>query len=180
VSARNFCFAGGGGTFRSSTAPAGGAGAWSSHASPQEPVPRSVSCPSRNLCVGVTYKGEVWSSTEPRGDRLAWKVASVDEGEHNTLYGISCPTASVTAGMERFTGCMRSNGVPGFPEPTGASFNLSGTHLDPHSPQYKTAEARCGPILQAVDSGGEGRLITRPPATRSGSPARPRRAPSAR
>jgi hypothetical protein len=62
--------------------------------------------------------------------------------------------ASVTAGFERFTACMRSNGVPGFPEPTGAGFNLSGTHLDTHSPRYKAAEARCNPILEAVDSGG--------------------------
>jgi hypothetical protein len=62
--------------------------------------------------------------------------------------------ASVTAGFERFTACMRSNGVPGFPEPTGASFNLTGTHLDTHSAQYKAAEARCNSILQAVDSGG--------------------------
>jgi len=49
---------------------------------------------------------------------------------------------------------MRTNGVAGFPEPQGASFNLSGTHLDPHSPQYKTAEARCNSILQALDSQG--------------------------
>jgi hypothetical protein len=59
--------------------------------------------------------------------------------------------ASVTAGFERFTACMRSHGVPGFPEPTGASFNLSGTNLNPHSPQYKAAEAKCDPILMAVD-----------------------------
>jgi hypothetical protein len=62
--------------------------------------------------------------------------------------------ASVTAGFERFTACMRSNGVAGFPEPTGASFNMSGTHLDTHSSQYKAAEKRCDPILMAVDSGG--------------------------
>jgi hypothetical protein len=62
--------------------------------------------------------------------------------------------ASVTAGMKRFTACMRANGVAGFPEPRGASFYLSGTNLNPHSPQYKAAEARCNPILQAVDSGG--------------------------
>jgi hypothetical protein len=62
--------------------------------------------------------------------------------------------ASVTAGFERFTACMRSNGVPGFPEPTGVSFNLSGAHLDTHSARYKAAEARCNSILQAVDSGG--------------------------
>jgi hypothetical protein len=64
--------------------------------------------------------------------------------------------ASVTAGFERFTACMRSHGVSGFPEPTGASFDLSGTHLNTHSPRYKAAEAKCDPILQAVDSGGVG------------------------
>jgi hypothetical protein len=62
--------------------------------------------------------------------------------------------ASVTAGYERFTACMRSNGVPGFPEPTGASFDLSGTNLNPKSPQYKAAEKTCDPILMAVDDAG--------------------------
>jgi hypothetical protein len=121
----DFCFAGGGETFRSSTAPAGGAGAWSSHATPQEPVPRSVSCPSRNLCVGVTYKGEVWSSTEPRGDRLAWKVASVDEGEHNTLYGISCPTASLCVAVDAGGDVLSSN------EPTGDKTAWHSAAVDP-------------------------------------------------
>jgi hypothetical protein len=60
--------------------------------------------------------------------------------------------ASVTAGFKRFTACMRSNGVPGFPEPTGASFDLSGTNLNPKSSQYKAAEAKCNSILMAVDS----------------------------
>ena len=121
----DFCFAGGGGTFRSSTAPAGGAGAWSSHATPQEPVPRSVSCPSRNLCVGVTYKGGVWSSTEPRGDRLAWKVASVNEGEHNTLYGISCPTASLCVAVDAGGDVLSSN------EPTGDKTAWHSAAVDP-------------------------------------------------
>jgi hypothetical protein len=49
---------------------------------------------------------------------------------------------------------MRSSGVPGFPEPRGASFNLSATHLNPGSPQYKAAEAHCESILQAVDPQG--------------------------
>lgn len=120
-----FCFAGGGGTFRSSTDPAGGAGTWSSHAAPQEPVPRSVSCPSRNLCVGVTYEGEVWSSTEPRGDRLAWKVASVDEGEHNTLYGISCPTTSLCVAVDAGGDVLTSN------EPTGGKTAWHSAAVDP-------------------------------------------------
>jgi len=62
--------------------------------------------------------------------------------------------ASVTAGYERFTACMRANGVSGFPEPTGASFNLAGTGVNASTPQYKAAEAKCNPILMAVDNGG--------------------------
>jgi hypothetical protein len=58
--------------------------------------------------------------------------------------------ASVTAIMKRFTACMRSNGVAGFPNPEGASFNLTGLHLDPSSQQYKSAEASCDPILQGA------------------------------
>ena len=61
--------------------------------------------------------------------------------------------ASVNAGYKRFTACMRSNGVPGFPEPQGAGFNLTGTSVNRSSPQYKTAQTRCTSILMAVDSG---------------------------
>ena len=62
--------------------------------------------------------------------------------------------ASVTAIMTRFTTCMRSHGVPGFPEPKGASFELSGTKIDTHTPAYKSAEASCTSILRALDPPG--------------------------
>lgn len=62
--------------------------------------------------------------------------------------------ASVTAIMTRFTTCMRAHGVPGFPQPTGASFDMSGTHMDTHSASYKSAEAQCTSILQALDQTG--------------------------
>jgi hypothetical protein len=59
--------------------------------------------------------------------------------------------AAVTTVLQRFASCMRSNGVPAFPAPKGATFNLNATHLNPTSPQYKSAEAHCESILQAVD-----------------------------
>lgn len=62
--------------------------------------------------------------------------------------------ASVTATMTRFTACMRSNGVAGFPEPTGASFNLTGTSVNASAPQYKAAQTHCNSILQALDPRG--------------------------
>jgi len=58
--------------------------------------------------------------------------------------------ASVTTVMQRFTACMRSNGITGFPEPKGASFVLTGTSVDPNTATYKEAQTKCNPILQAM------------------------------
>ncbi|GEM_PF-1447130 len=58
----------------------------------------------------------------------------------------------LTRELEKFTACMREHGVTSYPEPEGASFNLSHTHIDTHSAQYKAAEKKCEPILQAAFS----------------------------
>jgi hypothetical protein len=52
--------------------------------------------------------------------------------------------------FHEFVACMRKNGVTNFPEPEGASFNLSHTHIDTKSAQYKAAEKKCNPILNAA------------------------------
>jgi hypothetical protein len=62
--------------------------------------------------------------------------------------------ATVTATMKRFTACMRTDGVPAFPEPTSASFDLSATNIDSHTPAYRSAQAKCNSILQALDQPG--------------------------
>jgi hypothetical protein len=56
----------------------------------------------------------------------------------------------VTHALQQFTACMREHGITNFPEPEGASFNTTHSHLNPHSAQYKTAETKCNPILQAA------------------------------
>jgi hypothetical protein len=62
--------------------------------------------------------------------------------------------ASVTATLTRFTTCMRAHGVGTFPQPKGATFDMTGTHIDTHSATYKSAEAHCNSILQALDQTG--------------------------
>lgn len=52
--------------------------------------------------------------------------------------------------LERFTACMREHGVSNYPEPEGATFNTSHLHLDTKGAQYKAAEKKCEPILQAA------------------------------
>jgi hypothetical protein len=56
----------------------------------------------------------------------------------------------VTHALQQFTTCMREHGVTNYPEPEGASFNMSHTHIDTKSAQYKAAEKKCNPILNAA------------------------------
>lgn len=59
---------------------------------------------------------------------------------------------AITHELEHFTACMREHGVAGFPEPEGASFNVTHLHLNSKSTGYKAAEKACEPILQAAFS----------------------------
>jgi hypothetical protein len=56
----------------------------------------------------------------------------------------------VAHALQHFTACMREHGVTNYPEPEGASFNMSHTHIDTKSAQYKAAEKKCNPILNAA------------------------------
>jgi hypothetical protein len=54
----------------------------------------------------------------------------------------------------KFSKCMRANGVPNFPDPTfnnsggGAKLQIgSGSGIDPNSPQFQAAQAKCGKEL---------------------------------
>lgn len=52
----------------------------------------------------------------------------------------------------RFSECMRANGVSDFPDPTpGGEFSVPSGD-DPQSPVFRTAQARCQPILHAGGS----------------------------
>lgn len=68
--------------------------------------------------------------------------------------GSAAPSAagssSPAGGFEQllaYSRCMRSNGVPKFPDPKGsgnsAQISLSGTGVDRNSPQFKTAQKAC-------------------------------------
>jgi hypothetical protein len=59
--------------------------------------------------------------------------------------------ARVMSILHTLTACMRRHGVPGFPEPQGASFPIPRT-VNTTTPAYRAAETACGPILQALDT----------------------------
>ncbi len=64
-----------------------------------------------------------------------------------------CPQALVQrmlSGQGKFARCMRSHGLPKFPDPTLDSqgrpvfvWSISQTGMDPHSPQFEAKEAEC-------------------------------------
>jgi hypothetical protein len=65
----------------------------------------------------------------------------------------SLPTEQDQADLLRFALCMRSHGVPGFPEPGRASPSPSPS-LDPTSPQFQRAARDCRSKLPAGGGGG--------------------------
>jgi len=61
-----------------------------------------------------------------------------------------------------FASCMRSHGVPSFPDPSGGGggIQLGATGVNPQSPAFKSARKACGGLLPGGHPGG-------PPATQS-------------
>jgi hypothetical protein len=48
--------------------------------------------------------------------------------------------------------CMRSHGVPNFPDPTSTGLNLNGSGINPQSPQFQAAMSTCGHVVPGLHS----------------------------
>jgi hypothetical protein len=79
------------------------------------------------------------------------------------------PTAAQSARMRTqalaMANCMRSHGVPNFPDPQfksipggGAGVQIGGAGIDPSSPAFQNAAKQCGSIF-----GGKGPALAKPP-----------------
>jgi len=71
----------------------------------------------------------------------------------------SGPSSQIQSQLLRFAGCMRSHGVPKFPNPPttgsgGLQVQIAEKHLDIHSRQFRTAQAACRPLLPAAVKSG--------------------------
>jgi hypothetical protein len=55
--------------------------------------------------------------------------------------------------MLKFVSCMRSNGVPNFPDPQNGRFVITGG-IDPNSPQFQAAMQACRKLLPGGVAGG--------------------------
>lgn len=64
----------------------------------------------------------------------------------------STAAASVSSTAVRFADCMRSNGVPRFPDPSPDGFDLSG--IDTQSPAFQSAHQACASLQPASTAQG--------------------------
>jgi hypothetical protein len=66
--------------------------------------------------------------------------------------GSPTTAASKDRAIQRYASCMRSHGVPKFPDPKASSGGMSltigpGSGVDPNAPQFKTAEKACHKLM---------------------------------
>jgi hypothetical protein len=61
------------------------------------------------------------------------------------------------AKLEKFSQCMRANGIPDFPDPTGNGIQIRsspGSDLDPKSPTFQNAQKKCATQVGLPQLGG--------------------------
>jgi hypothetical protein len=95
--ANGFCIGvGAEGVMIQSTAPTGGASAWTvGHVSLGENLNgnlRGISCPTSTLCVAVDFSGGVWTTTNPALGPSSWTPAKIPKAK--SLFGVSCTNAA--------------------------------------------------------------------------------------
>jgi hypothetical protein len=71
--------------------------------------------------------------------------------------------AQVKANALKMAQCMRSHGVPNFPDPTvksgpggGIGVQLGGAGVDPQSPAFEAAQRKCKPLMGLPGGGSSG------------------------
>ncbi len=77
----------------------------------------------------------------------ALAITACGSSSKSTTTASSSPFASAL----KFAACMRSHGVPNFPDPTPNAQGLGPTvHVAKHSPAFQTAQQACGSLLAAI------------------------------
>jgi hypothetical protein len=149
-------------------------GAWNTSAVDRNDGLTAVSCPLASLCVAADYVGDLLTSSNPRGGRLAWKTAHVDYGsssDYASLPRVACGSweLCVTTGGNI---ALASN------DPTGGASAWSAFDLGAAS--VNAVSCWKALLCAAVDDGGSVIVGTRAPTGRltgairlAGGPAPP-------
>jgi hypothetical protein len=120
-----------------------------SHPQPPTRLPRACQLALATLLTGVVLAGcgrSSPSSTAASVSGASATAASV--GGASATASRAASSGSTTSGRDgsgplAFADCMRANGVPNFPDPKpGGGFQL-GSGIDPSSPAFRAAQAKC-------------------------------------
>jgi hypothetical protein len=109
-----------------------------------------------HLQVQRTPNGTSVNGVEVNGPAFQAGMQACQRYEPNGGTPSAAQTAKATAQALAMSRCMRSHGVPNFPDPkvqTGPSggvafgINFSGTGINPNSPAFQAAQKDCGSII---------------------------------
>jgi hypothetical protein len=89
---------------------------------------------------GVWSAGSVWQT--PRFLRAEATCARLLRIK-NVIPPSGAQEAAQAAQLLKYSECMRTHGVPSFPDPNGDSLRVSVSQIDPNSPIVKRASSRC-------------------------------------
>jgi len=121
-----------------------------SHGVPNFPDPSA----GGQINVDFAYGGKDGSPASAGIDRMSPQYISADQTcRHLLPGGVPTPTQNQQALAKelKFARCMRSHGVPNFPDPTNAGVvHLIG--VDQSSPRYQSAGKTCEALVPGVDS----------------------------
>ena len=147
-----------GGLLFASTDPTGGAGAWSSVATPAgEGDLEGASCVSTVLCAVGNMTGHILTTTNPAaGGGATWSDANA--GGSVQVTGVSCPTAEACLAVDNNGDVMTST------DPTGGAGSWHFENLMPFKPEGQPHNALFGASCPSTSLcalvAGEGRIFT--------------------
>lgn len=108
----------------------------------------AAGCGSSPATPGVANLGT--TSTTPAGSGATAGGAGSPQTSSGSVGGAALAIAGGnTADMTKFAACMRSNGVPNFPDPSaqGGISITPGSGIDPSSPQFQSAQTACQKLM---------------------------------
>jgi hypothetical protein len=141
-----------------------------SHGVPKFPDPKPASGGGMNLTIGPG------SGIDPRSAAFQAAQKTCQKLLPNGGKANPADQAKAQAQLLKFSACMRSHGLPDFPDPkiSGGGIQMSiGKGLDPNSPVFQAAQKACQSMMPGPKngSGGNAQLRSGGPSTSSaGSP----------
>jgi len=98
-----------------------------------------------NKVIQITLPAGNDNAPELGGKGGANPCGSYLEAASNALRGGRQPQKPNQSALLKFSQCMRANGVPDFPDPSGGGLSIRrGGDLDPSNPTFQHAQKVCG------------------------------------